>query len=217
MIFRTLFLTALALVAALLTNCGGPALQVISKSSIRSGAAIVAKKESFVLPAASTSAVSNAAGKPRDKHSMPVYAFADRNRIVRTTAYTCSESDHLVYGDKNATGTVLRYNDRVRSAAADWSFYPVGTTFRIKGLPYLYVVDDYGSALLGTGTVDIYTPTKEIMGQWGTRNIEMTVVQWGSMTRSADLLSKRTGYNHCKVMLANIVRQRPDLVSVARL
>jgi hypothetical protein len=65
--------------------------------------------------------------------------------------------------------------------------------------------------------VDIYTPTKEIMGQWGTRNIEMTVVQWGSMTRSADLLSKRTGYNHCKVMLANIVRQRPDLVSVARL
>ncbi len=112
---------------------------------------------------------------------------------------------------------MLRYNDRVRSAAADWSFYPVGTTFRIKGLPYLYVVDDYGSALLGTGTVDIYKPTKEIMNLWGRRTVELTVVQWGSFTRSAELLSQRTGYDHCRKMLANIIRQRPDMASVAKL
>ncbi|HEX7261429.1 MAG TPA: 3D domain-containing protein, partial [Luteolibacter sp.] len=165
----------------------------------------------------SSIAVSSAAGKPRDKHKMPVYAFSDRTRIVRTTAYTCSEDDHLIYGDKNATGTCLRYNDRVRSAAADWSFYPVGTTFRIKGLPYLYVVDDYGSALLGTGTVDIYKPTKDIMNQWGTRTVEMTVVQWGSFTRSAELLSQRTKYGHCRQMLANIIRQRPDIAGMAKL
>ena len=146
---------------------------------------------------------------------MPVYAFSDRNRIVRTTAYTCSECDHLVYGSQNATGTLLRYTDRVRSAAADWSFYPVGTSFRIKGLPYLYVVDDYGSALTGTGTIDIYKPSKEIMNQWGRRNVEITVVQWGSFTRSAQILAGRTKYSHCKQMLANLVRQRPDLASVA--
>ncbi len=217
MIFRSLSLSALALTAALFTSCGSSGPNLISKSSIQSGSGISVKRESFALPPASSTAVAAAAGKPRDKHSMPVYAFADRTRIVRTTAYTCSEDDHLIYGDKNATGTVLRYNDRVRSAAADWSFYPVGTTFRIKGLPYLYVVDDYGSALLGTGTVDIYTPTKDIMGLWGTRTIEMSVVQWGSFTRSAELLSKRTSYDHCKKMLANIVRQRPDLVSMAKL
>jgi 3D (Asp-Asp-Asp) domain-containing protein len=219
MIYRTLSLSALACVAALFTSCGstdGPTL--ISKSSIQSGSYTtinrpLAKRESFALPAASTTAVSAAAGKPRDKHSMPVYSFADRTRIVRTTAYTCSESDHLIYGNKNATGTTLRYTDRVRSAAADWSFYPVGTQFRIKGLPYLYVVDDYGSALLGTGTVDIYTPTKGVMGDWGTRNIEMQVVQWGSFTRSAELLKQRTGYDHCRKMLANIVRQQPSLAS----
>ncbi len=217
MISRTLSLTACALVAALFTSCGSSGPNILSKSSINSGSGIYAKRESFSLPPVSSIAVAAAVGKPRDKHSMPVYAFSDRTRIVRTTAYTCSESDHLVYGDKNATGTVLRYNDRVRSAAADWSFYPVGTTFRITGLPYLYVVDDYGSALLGTGTVDIYKPTKEIMDEWGTRNVEMKVVQWGSMTRSAELLSQRTGYDHCRKMLANIVRQRPDLVSVAKL
>lgn len=217
MIYRSLSLVTLALVAAFFTSCGSSGPNILSKSAIGSGFGFYAKKESFALPPISSVAVAAAVGKPRDKHSMPVYAFSDRNRIVRTTAYTSTESDHLIYGDKNATGTVLRYNDRVRSAAADWSFYPVGTTFRIKGLPYLYVVDDYGSALLGTGTVDIYKPTKEIMDVWGTRNIEMTVVQWGSMTRSAELLSQRTSYDHCRKMLANIVRQRPDLGHVARL
>ena len=217
MIYRSLSLLSLAVAAAFLTSCGSSGPNILSKSSIRSGSGIYAKNESFSLPPASSVAMAAAAGKPRDKHSMPVYAFSDRTRIVRTTAYTCSESDHLIYGSKNATGTVLRYNDRVRSAAADWSFYPVGTTFRIKGLPYLYVVDDYGSALLGTGTVDIYKPTKEIMGQWGRRNVELTVVQWGSFTRSAELLSQWTKYDHCRKMLANIVRQRPDLRRVAKL
>jgi 3D (Asp-Asp-Asp) domain-containing protein len=215
MIFRTIFLSALALVAALFTSCGSSTPQVISKSSIHSSTGMFAKKESFNIPPASGTAVSACAGKPRDKHSMPVYAFSDRNRIVRTTAYTCSECDHLIYGSKNATGTYLRYTDRVRSAAADWSFYPVGTTFRIKGLPYLYVVDDYGSALTGTGTIDLYKPSKEVMGQWGRRNVEISIVQWGSMTRSAELLSGRTQFAHCKAMLSNIVRQRPDLSSVA--
>ncbi|PAW70909.1 MAG: hypothetical protein B9S30_01710 [Verrucomicrobiia bacterium Tous-C5FEB] len=160
--------------------------------------------------------MSAAIGKPRDKHGMPVYAFSERQRIARTTAYTCSEDDHLIYGSKNATGTNLRYTDRVRSAAADWSFYPVGTTFRIKGLPYLYVVDDYGSALTGTGTIDIYKPNKETMNIWGRRNVEVQIVQWGSFARSVQILSDRTGYEHCRRMLANIVRQQPSLASVAK-
>lgn len=174
------------------------------------------KKDAFPLPATSAAAVAASAGKPRDKHSMPVYAFSDRTRVVRTTAYTCSEDDHLIYGNKNAAGTVLRYTERVRSAAADWSFYPVGTTFRIKGLPHLYVIDDYGSALLGTGTVDLYKPSKAVMNQWGRRTVELTVVQWGSFSRSAELLSQRTKHHHCAKMLANIIRQQPRLANFAK-
>lgn len=146
---------------------------------------------------------------------MPVYSFSERHRVVRTTAYTCSECDHLIYGSKNAAGTALRYSNRVRSAAADWSFYPVGTVFRVKGLPYLYVVDDYGSALTGTGTIDFYKPSKEVMNKWGRRNVEISVVQWGSFRRSAEILSSRTQFWHCAQMLANITRQRPDLTSIA--
>ncbi len=139
---------------------------------------------------------------------MPVYTFGERNRMVRTTAYTCTESDHLQYGSNNAVGTQLKFNNRVRSAAADWAFYPVGTVFKIKGQPYLYVVDDYGSALTGTGTIDIYQPCKDWMNLWGRRTVEISVVQWGSLERSAEMLSKRTAYSHCRTMLSNIQRLR---------
>jgi 3D (Asp-Asp-Asp) domain-containing protein len=212
MFFRLVSLAALTLATALFTNCGSSGIAVIPKSRIRGADA---QNMSFTLPTPSSAAVAAATGKPRDKHSMPVYPFSERNRIVRTTAYTCSEDDHLIYGSRNATGTQLRYTNRVRSAAADWSFYPVGTTFRIKGLPYLYVVDDYGSALTGTGTIDIYKPSKEIMNLWGRRNVEITIVQWGSFNRSAELLGQRTKFDHCRQMLSNIVRQRPDLGRVA--
>ncbi len=137
---------------------------------------------------------------------MPFYKASERTRLVRTTAYTCSEDDHIEYGSMNAAGTPLRYTDRVRSAAADWAVYPVGTVFRIKGMPQLFVVDDYGSALTGTNTVDIYTPSKAHMGTWGRRNVELTVVQWGSFSRSAEILAKRTHYPHCAQMYAAINR-----------
>ena len=55
---------------------------------------------------------------------MPFYKASERTRLVRTTAYTCSEDDHIEYGSMNAAGTPLRYTDRVRSAAADWAVYP---------------------------------------------------------------------------------------------
>jgi 3D (Asp-Asp-Asp) domain-containing protein len=218
MLSRLICLASCTILASFLSSCGsGSNLSVLSKSDIRGGSASMKNhKESFTIPSASPAAVAAAAGKPRDRHSMPVYAFSDRTRVVRTTAYTCSEDDHLIYGSKNAAGTMLRYTNNVRSAAADWSFYPVGTTFRIKGLPYLYVVDDYGSALTGTGTVDLYKPNKDVMNLWGRRNVELTIVQWGSFNRSAEILSARTKFPHCRQMLTNIVRQRPDLATVAK-
>lgn len=219
MIQRTAALASLALAAILLSNCADSGTASIPKSAhgdpARNGAARLGT-ESFPVSVAATTVQATAGSKPKDRHKMPVYAFSDRHRVVRATAYTCTEDDHLIYGSKNAAGTQLRYNGRVRSAAADWSFYPVGTTFRIKGLPYLYVVDDYGSALTGTGTIDLYKPSKAVMNQWGLRNIEITIVQWGSFTRSAEILSQRTKFTHCRQMLANIVRQRPDLGRVAK-
>jgi 3D (Asp-Asp-Asp) domain-containing protein len=189
-----------------IVSCG-PGINTLSSNQIRG----VSGADFNKVPMPTQALIAAAASKPKDKHKMPVYSYSERQRVVRTTAYTCSESDHIKYGSKNATGTNLRYSNKVRSAAADWSFYPVGTVFRVKGMPQLYVVDDYGSALTGTGTIDMYQPSREMMNLWGRRNVEISVVQWGSFERSAEILKDRVKYPHCRQMLSNITRQRPDL------
>lgn len=140
----------------------------------------------------------------KDKHGMPTYHAKATQRLVRTTAYTHSEADHLKYRRMNAIGSTLRYG-KIRSAAADWSVYPVGTQFKIKGLPYTYVVDDYGSALVGTNTVDLYKPSRSIMNRWGVRKVEVQVVKWGSFKKSAQLLKGRIKYKHCRKMYHSIL------------
>ncbi|MGE9267650.1 MAG: 3D domain-containing protein [Verrucomicrobiales bacterium] len=144
-------------------------------------------------------ALSKASTLPRDKHGMPTYSHTERTRVVRTTAYSHMEMEPGAPGRKNALGTILSYG-QVRSAAADWSVYPVGTRFKIKGLPYTYVVDDFGSALVGTNTIDIFHPSLSLMNAWGTRKAEITVIQWGSMERTANILSKRLKYPHTRRM-----------------
>lgn len=164
----------------------------------------------FIMPAAPSPSAKPDPKLPnlgRDKHGMPFYHPSQLNRVVRTTAYTHSESDHLAYGPKNAVGTTLKYTDQVRSAAADWSVYPLGTRFRIKGEPYVYVVDDYGSALVGTGTIDIYQPTRALMRQWGRRVVEIQIISWGSSKLSMEKLAGRTGYRHCAKMQAALQEQ----------
>jgi 3D (Asp-Asp-Asp) domain-containing protein len=128
---------------------------------------------------------------------------------VKTTAYTQSESDHIVYGAKSAVGNTLKFG-AVRSAAADWSVYPVGTEFKIEGEPYVYQVDDYGSALVGTGTIDLYRPSKASMNQWGARNVNIKVIKWGSFDQSLAIMKPREGIKpHIRQMVSAIETRRP--------
>ena len=164
----------------------------------------------FIMPAAPSPSAKPNPKLPnlgRDKHGMPFYHPSQRNRVVRTTAYTHTEMDHVGYGALNAMGTPLKYTDQLRSAAADWSVYPLGTLFKIKGEPYTYVVDDYGSALVDTATIDIYQPTKELMRKWGRRVVEIEVIRWGSAKLSMQTLASRTRYKHCAKMQASLQEQ----------
>ena len=125
------------------------------------------------------------------------YAASDEIRrsipkdfVVKTTAYTHKELDSLPYGKLNAEGTELKFG-QIRSAAADWSRYPLGTRFKIQGLPYEYVVDDYGRALVGTDTIDLYKPDFAAMHQWGARDVGIEVLEWGSFEASRKILEER--------------------------
>lgn len=120
---------------------------------------------------------------------------------VRTTAYTHTEADHIIYSNKSAIGTSLKYYSGIRSAAADWSKFPVGTRFQIVGQPGVtYEIDDYGSALVGKNTIDLYKPNRATMNAWGARNVQIKVLKWGSFARSQQILKDRTSYGHVRQM-----------------
>jgi 3D (Asp-Asp-Asp) domain-containing protein len=134
---------------------------------------------------------------------------------VRTTAYTSTEDDHIVYGKQSAVGTTLRYG-KTRSAAADWAIYPVGTQFRIAGDDHLYEVDDYGSALVGTRTIDLYKPSRAAMNEWGVRQVDITIQRWGSFERSLAILRPRMAkYPHIRHMVANLEAREERIRAIA--
>ena len=122
---------------------------------------------------------------------------------VRTTAYTHSERDHKPYGRKTARGNTLKYG-KLRSAAADWSKFPVGTRFEIKGDPNIYEVDDYGSALVGKNTIDLYKPSLSSMNKWGCRHVPIRILKWGCFDRSYQIMRVRTHNKYVRRMVNSI-------------
>jgi 3D (Asp-Asp-Asp) domain-containing protein len=125
-------------------------------------------------------------------------------RGVRTTAYTHTEKDHLPYGKKSALGTELRFDPDHHTVAADWSRFPLGTKFRIRGYDRLFVVEDYGRALVGTRTIDLYFPTREGMDNWGLRFVDIEIVEMGSFHESRRILAVRARNPYCLAMLASM-------------
>ncbi len=131
--------------------------------------------------------------------------LGENRYLVKTTAYCHHEADSQPYGRKTARGTYLRGEGELRSAAADWSRYPVGTQFRIIGHPQVYEVDDYGSALVGTDTIDIYQPSLSKMRSWGAPVLGIEILHWGSFEESARILEGRVHKaEHIGAMLDSI-------------
>lgn len=122
---------------------------------------------------------------------------------VRTTAYTHTEADHLRHGRRNALGSQLQCGS-MKSAAADWSRWPAGTIFRIRETGEVYIVDDYGRALAGTNTIDLYKPSRRAMNQWGVRRVTIENLQWGDVDRSLSILKGRSKYKHVRRMIDQI-------------
>lgn len=141
---------------------------------------------------------------PSDSKKAP----KERLFVVKTTAYTHLEEDSQPYGKMTAAGTTLKSAGEIRSAAADWSRYPLGTKFRILGQPQVYVVDDYGSALVGTDTIDIYQPCFATMRSWGAPTVGIEVLEWGSVEESLKILEQRAGVApHVRLMLDSIKQE----------
>jgi 3D (Asp-Asp-Asp) domain-containing protein len=115
---------------------------------------------------------------------------------VRTTAYTHSEGS----GEKNAIGLRLS-GGRLKSASADWARFPLGTRFRLLRTGNEYVIDDYGGALVGTSTIDLYMTTRAEMRRWGVRHEDIEIIHWGSEEESLKILRTRTNVGRVRRMI----------------
>ena len=130
---------------------------------------------------------------------------AARRMTVRTTAYTHTEAG----GGNNAIGSRLHFGGDVYSAASDWSWLPLGTRFRLVENGRTYVIEDYGSALVGRQTIDLYVPSRGEVRTWGVRNIDIEVLEWGSKAMSLKLLKPRATHGYIQTMVAELEKSVP--------
>ncbi len=128
---------------------------------------------------------------------------------VRTTAYTHLEGGS---GHNNALGQYLS-GRQVMSAASDWSRYPLGTRFRIADTSEEYVIDDYGAALIGTDTIDLYKPSRLEMKRWGVRHVDIDILQWGSEEQSLKVLAPRSKHHCVQRMISALEKKKGKTVA----
>jgi 3D (Asp-Asp-Asp) domain-containing protein len=131
-----------------------------------------------------------------------------RMQNVRTTAYTHTESG----GSHNALDCHLS-GLHVMSAASDWSRFPLGTRFRIANTNEEYIIDDYGTALVGTDTIDLYKASRWDMQRWGVRHIDIEVLQWGSEEQSLKVLAPRAKHHSVRQMITALEGKKAKTVA----
>lgn len=107
------------------------------------------------------------------------------------------------HGRKKVT-VVEWIRPQIGSAAADWARWPVGTTFRLLSTGQIYRVDDYGWALSGRNTIDLYMANHSDMNAWGARTEPIQVLRWGSSSDSLAKLAPHTGYKHIRRMVLEL-------------
>ncbi len=96
------------------------------------------------------------------------------------------------------------------SAAADWSRWPAGTVFRLLSTGQVYRVEDYGWALSGRNTIDLYMPNQREMNSWGAREETIQILQWGDPEESLQFLHSHQNYKHIKRMVLELEGRHKD-------
>ena len=159
-------------------------------------------RAAVVLAAALLPACTTADASRQASHAA-VPAKTAKTVPVVATAYGASAKCNSKWAGKNAIGGRLK-SGQVTSAAADWSRFPVGTKFRVKETGRVYVVDDYGSAMVGKDKVDLFKTSYRDVYRWGVRNVNLEIIEWGSFEKSLTILKPRSRSRHVKSMVQSL-------------
>lgn len=103
---------------------------------------------------------------------------------------------------------------QIGSAAADWSRWPAGTVFRLLSTGQSYRVEDYGWALSGRNTIDLYMPNQREMNSWGARQETIEILKWGDPQESLQFLQRHQDYRHIKRMVLELEGREKEAASL---
>ncbi|MEP6937185.1 MAG: hypothetical protein ABI871_03865 [Chthoniobacterales bacterium] len=140
------------------------------------------------------------------RRALPVDDDSDLERVSYSASqlqpFSLTETPSARIGRTNRRSTfALPRTVGYGSAAADWSRWPAGTVFRLLSTGQVYKVDDYGWALAGRNTIDLYMSTAREMNTWGVRQEPIQILQWGDSQESLRLLQSHQGYKHIRRMV----------------
>lgn len=126
---------------------------------------------------------------------------------TRTTTHvtTTTRTTRVTKTSRVVRRTVaVRRTPKIGSAAADWSRWPMGTTFRLLSTGQIYRVEDYGWALSGRNTIDLYMANQRDMNSWGARQEPIQILRWGDSQQSLQFLQSHQDYKHIKRMVLEL-------------
>jgi hypothetical protein len=70
----------------------------------------------------------------------------------------------------------------------------------------IFRVDDYGWAITGRNTIDLYKPTRSAMNAWGVRTERIELLSWGDPATSYKRLRPAEKYEHVAQMMRDLKR-----------
>ena len=133
-------------------------------------------------------------------YSPPLQRFSMEER--RTVTRTAKRPAKPTRNAKRAVA--ISKPPQIGSAAADWSRWPAGTVFRLLSTGQNYRVEDYGWALSGRNTIDLYMANQREMNTWGARPETIEVLKWGDPQESLQFLRRHQDYRHIKRMVLEL-------------
>jgi 3D (Asp-Asp-Asp) domain-containing protein len=143
-------------------------------------------------------------------YSPPLQRFSmEERRTVKRTAKRPAKPT------RNAKRAVaVSKPPQIGSAAADWSRWPAGTVFRLLSTGQNYRVEDYGWALSGRNTIDLYMANQRDMNTWGARPETIEILKWGDPRESLQFLRRHQDYRHIKRMVLELEGREKEAASL---
>jgi len=133
-------------------------------------------------------------------------------KATRVTTTTRVKKTTPVRGAKRAVAASKR--TKIGSAAADWGRWPMGTTFRLLSTGQTYRIEDYGWALSGRNTIDLYMSNRRDMNTWGARQEPIQILHWGDPQQSLQFLQSHTDYKHIKRMVLELQSRNEEAAAL---